>query len=147
MSAADCKPNKSLRTTIKVFLRTEEKKRETARNKEAQESVLATPVVDVPPTPVEAPAAAETKAEAPGPAETPVVEETPLPATTPGPEDDIKDASGDGQVDTAKEEQDVPHATIEVRCSINSVVYHNNLFLRRSQPIRNLSKLKVMAMV
>ena len=46
VSAADCKPNKSLRTTIKVFLRTEEKKREAFKSKE----VKATP----PETPVEA---------------------------------------------------------------------------------------------
>jgi len=34
LSAEDCKPHKSLRTTIKVFLRTEEKKRETNRPKD-----------------------------------------------------------------------------------------------------------------
>ena len=32
ISADDCKPNKSLRTTIKVFLRTAEKKREQAKD-------------------------------------------------------------------------------------------------------------------
>ena len=47
MSAEDCNPNKSLRTTIKVFLRTAEKKREALKAKEAKESE--------PPTPVEAP--------------------------------------------------------------------------------------------
>lgn len=31
ISTEDCKPNKSLRTTIRVYLRTEEKKREIAR--------------------------------------------------------------------------------------------------------------------
>ncbi|KAH8805689.1 hypothetical protein F5884DRAFT_800247 [Xylogone sp. PMI_703] len=34
VAAEDCKPHKSLRTTIKVFLRTEEKKRESQRQKE-----------------------------------------------------------------------------------------------------------------
>lgn len=34
LSAEDCNPNKSLRTTIKVFLRTAEKKREASRPKE-----------------------------------------------------------------------------------------------------------------
>ena len=34
LSVEDCKPNKALRTTIKVFLRTEEKKREQAREKQ-----------------------------------------------------------------------------------------------------------------
>lgn len=39
LSADDCTPNKSLRTTIKVFLRTAEKKREASKPKEPQESV------------------------------------------------------------------------------------------------------------
>lgn len=39
LSADDCTPNKSLRTTIKVFLRTAEKKREASRPKESQEPV------------------------------------------------------------------------------------------------------------
>lgn len=47
LSAEDCNPNKSLRTTIKVFLRTAEKKREASRAKEEKASE--------PPTPVEAP--------------------------------------------------------------------------------------------
>lgn len=41
MSAEDCNPNKSLRTTIKVFLRTAEKKREASRPKQP---VATTPV-------------------------------------------------------------------------------------------------------
>jgi hypothetical protein len=43
LSAEDCNPNKALRTTIKVFLRTAEKKREVTHAKES-----------APPTPVEA---------------------------------------------------------------------------------------------
>jgi hypothetical protein len=64
VAAEDCKPNKSLRTTIKVFLRTEEKKREAAKLKEAKETPPQTPieatpigvhpVPDYPETPVEA---------------------------------------------------------------------------------------------
>ncbi|KAK0630603.1 hypothetical protein B0T17DRAFT_460539, partial [Bombardia bombarda] len=42
LSADDCKPHKSLRTTIRVFLRTEEKKRESKAPKD--ESPAATPV-------------------------------------------------------------------------------------------------------
>lgn len=50
LSAEDCNPNKALRTTIKVFLRTAEKKREAQRAKEA------TPVTPVEPAkPVELP--------------------------------------------------------------------------------------------
>lgn len=44
LTAEDCNPNKSLRTTIRVFLRTEEKKRETSRPKETKDSTPATPV-------------------------------------------------------------------------------------------------------
>lgn len=43
LSADDCKPNKSLRTTIRVFIRTEEKKREALRPKESVEATPATP--------------------------------------------------------------------------------------------------------
>ena len=49
-----CKPNKALRTTIKVFLRTEEKKRETQKGKERAELVTHTPAT---PVAVEGPAA------------------------------------------------------------------------------------------
>jgi hypothetical protein len=44
LSAEDCNPNKSLRTTIRVFLRTAEKKREASRPKEDKVSEPATPV-------------------------------------------------------------------------------------------------------
>ncbi|UZP41349.1 hypothetical protein NXS19_009165 [Fusarium pseudograminearum] len=44
LSAEDCNPNKSLRTTIRVFLRTAEKKREASRPKEDKDSEPATPI-------------------------------------------------------------------------------------------------------
>ncbi|RDA85475.1 hypothetical protein CP532_0011 [Ophiocordyceps camponoti-leonardi (nom. inval.)] len=44
LAAEDCKPNKSLRTTIRVFLRTAEKKREANRAKEAKDAMPAAPV-------------------------------------------------------------------------------------------------------
>lgn len=44
LSAADCSPNKSLRTTIRVFLRTAEKKREASRSKESNDITPITPV-------------------------------------------------------------------------------------------------------
>lgn len=49
MSAEDCSPNKSLRTTIRVFLRTAEKKREASRSKEGKESEPATPIEAIKP--------------------------------------------------------------------------------------------------
>ena len=54
LSADDCKPHKALRTTIKVFLRTEEKKRESNRPKD----VATTPLTPVGPSPFSAPAPA-----------------------------------------------------------------------------------------
>lgn len=56
LSADDCTPNKSLRTTIKVFLRTAEKKREANRPKEIPER-------PAPETPVEAAQTAQPAAE------------------------------------------------------------------------------------
>lgn len=44
LGAEDCKPNKSLRTTIRVFIRTAEKKREANRPKEPKDSAPTTPV-------------------------------------------------------------------------------------------------------
>lgn len=52
MASEDCKPHKSLRTTIKVFLRTEEKKRVDAAAKQSKETPPATPA-DALPTPTE----------------------------------------------------------------------------------------------
>lgn len=43
LSAEDCAPNKTLRTTIKVFLRTAEKKRSDLKLKEAKEAALPPP--------------------------------------------------------------------------------------------------------
>ncbi len=58
VAAEDCKPNKSLRTTVKVFLRTAEKKREASRLKEEKSTPPATPVV-AEPAPAEVPAQVE----------------------------------------------------------------------------------------
>ncbi|PHH76964.1 hypothetical protein CDD82_3738 [Ophiocordyceps australis] len=44
LASEDCNPNKSLRTTIRVFLRTAEKKRESNRPKESNESAPVTPI-------------------------------------------------------------------------------------------------------
>jgi hypothetical protein len=54
LSADDCKPHKALRTTIKVFLRTEEKKRESNRPKDT----APTPITPVGPSPISATAPA-----------------------------------------------------------------------------------------
>jgi hypothetical protein len=105
VAAEDCKPNKSLRTTIKVFLRTEEKKREALRLKEEKNTPPDTPVLPEP-TPVE---------------QTPVVEETPIeqpitadvkPEVEPSVEPADETLHNAGQITQA--EQDIPQQSIEV---------------------------------
>ncbi|RDW59645.1 hypothetical protein BP6252_12732 [Coleophoma cylindrospora] len=63
VAAEDCKPHKSLRTTIKVFLRTEEKKREALRVKEAKNTPPDTPQEEVPPAEGEPPSELPTRIE------------------------------------------------------------------------------------
>lgn len=59
LSAEDCTPHKSLRTTVRVFLRTEEKKREASRPKDVTPAtpVEATPTPQLPTPEVPTPAA------------------------------------------------------------------------------------------
>ncbi|KAG6035249.1 hypothetical protein E4U19_005039 [Claviceps sp. Clav32 group G5] len=61
LSAEDCNPNKSLRTTIRVFLRTAEKKREASRPKQP---APATPVAEPKSTPAEPQPASDNDASA-----------------------------------------------------------------------------------
>ena len=49
----DCTPHKSLRTTIKVFLRTEEKKRGALLAKAAKKTPPEAPVEDAPPAQIQ----------------------------------------------------------------------------------------------
>jgi len=104
VSAEDCKPNKSLRTTIKVFLRTEEKKREAIRLKELKNSPPATPVDNVP-TPVEAPTTTEA---APAAAQT----EEPLSVVDQAVETPAQPENTEQFLET---QQDIPQPSIEVR--------------------------------
>ena len=52
----DCRPNKALRTTIKVFLKKKVMERETARKKEAMEKAIPTPATLATPLPDQTPA-------------------------------------------------------------------------------------------
>jgi hypothetical protein len=115
VSAEDCKPNKSLRTTIKVFLRTEEKKREAARLKEAKATPPETPLVVETPAPVNH-TLSELSKDAP-----PVEVKAEEPTTA----DQIEEAAANlADVDQASQ-QDIPQQSIEVRyicvlfCAIN----------------------------
>ncbi|KAG9237151.1 hypothetical protein BJ875DRAFT_533101 [Amylocarpus encephaloides] len=106
VSADDCKPNKALRTTIKIFLRTEEKKREALRAKEAKAWPPAA-ALEADPTPVEPTPTAEPVVEASQ--ETSAVAAVKEPA-----EDEVAaplSAVDDGNPDQAQE--DVPQQSIE----------------------------------
>lgn len=97
VSAEDCKPHKALRTTIKVFLRTEEKKREALRLKEIKE---ATPVPVEAPTPVDIPVQESEAAE---------VTANQSPSAEQVTSEIIQEAEQNTEA-----EKDVPHQSIEV---------------------------------
>lgn len=61
----DCRPNKALRTTIKVFLKKKVMERETARKKEAVEKVSATPATPATLLPDQTPAPQPPETSAP----------------------------------------------------------------------------------
>jgi hypothetical protein len=99
VAAEDCKPNKSLRTTIKVFLRTEEKKREALKLKEVKESPQsALPETVV--TPIEEPTLVDSVEDK---------QPSPVPAS-----DQVQDASRNVIETPHNAEQDVPQPSIEV---------------------------------
>lgn len=105
-----------MRTTIKVFLRTEEKKREASRAKELKDTPPITPIEA--PTPV-----VEIPAETPAstveePVETPA--EEPVEETTAAIEEKAEPLNGDEQNDPAslEEQQDIPQQSVEVNITI-----------------------------
>ena len=114
VAAADCKPNKSLRTTIKVFLRTEEKKREALRLKEQKNSPPITPPASedtaAPIEPI-----TEQRSKNVELTEDVKTEDTPAAQLdeTPAKFEDSEQPTGD--------QQDVPQPSIEVRpsCMVN----------------------------
>lgn len=112
LSADDCKPHKSLRTTIKVFLRTEEKKRESSRPKESKDSVPPTPVEPVAaakPTALQSPVVETSKDNPPAGAGAPEA-----PFTVEGPEkkpDEAAPTAQDGAVQEPPKVRPLPEVT------------------------------------
>ena len=107
VASEDCKPHKSLRTTIKVFLRTEEKKREALRLKEAKDTPPATPVE---PEPVAAP----TPVSPVPPVATDAITEV---KPEPSPSAEIAEAALSNPEENAQlqeAQQDIPQPSIEV---------------------------------
>jgi hypothetical protein len=118
VAAEDCKPNKSLRTTIKVFLRTEEKKREALRLKDLKNTPPDTPAT--PATPVDALATSTLLLES-APLLAPVVkDEAPqLPSVEPSTAGDQGEQVPATEPVTAElpteAQQDIPQPSIEVQ--------------------------------
>jgi hypothetical protein len=118
VAGSDSKPNKSLRTTIKVFLRTEEKKREALRLKEEKNTPPDTPLI-IEATPV-APAEPVAPSE-----ETPIASNdakdvadgkddvSQVPVTEEGPDATSSVLHSDIQ-QTEQAQQDIPQPSIEV---------------------------------
>ena len=105
-----------MRTTIKVFLRTEEKKREAIRLKEIKETTPAPPVeaVPVPEAPVPE-LAQETPAEAAIQGQSPAADEQSA-------SEIVQDAE-----DNTEAQKDVPHQSIEVSLMLNFQFDHANI--------------------
>ena len=106
-----CKPNKALRTTIKVFLRTEEKKRETLRGKDQIDLAPQTPVT--PATAVEVPGA--DGAPAVGVAKAGDSENIGSEKPTKTDHADVESAANIGVPGTADAQMDIPRPSVEVR--------------------------------
>ena len=120
----DCRPNKALRTTIKVFLKKKVMERETARKKEAVEKAFTTPATPATPLLDQTPA--------PQPSETPA----PDPTSAVADSTDVKQGSGDGsQAAQAQDDaglkteesaipteaqKDIPQESIEVKSLIHT---------------------------
>lgn len=116
VAAVDCKPNKSLRTTIKVFLRTEEKKREALRLKEVKDTPPATPstisqtgAISAAPPEVAPTPAPEVKAESVDPSVS-----TELSTAIEHPEDEQHAGGKNDSEALLSDQQDVPQPSIEV---------------------------------
>ncbi|RAL63651.1 hypothetical protein DID88_003694 [Monilinia fructigena] len=114
VASEDCKPHKSLRTTIKVFLRTEEKKRIDTLAKQSKETPPATPVENLP-NPIESNALA-------GPVEaTPKAQEETISANETKADTEsaeiVEENSNSTEIGTSEtaqaEEHDVPQPSIE----------------------------------
>lgn len=116
MASEDCKPHKSLRTTIKVFLRTEEKKRIDALAKQNKETPPDTPA-DALPTPIEPSTLAGPVDDTPNVQEdTTTANEVQIDSDSAQPVEENNASAETGASDIPQsEEHDVPQPSIEVR--------------------------------
>lgn len=119
VKAEDCRPNKALRTTIKVFLRKKGIERETARKKELVEKVAS-----IPATPAIPQLNAATSSQQPQEhIAHPTVAESSVDGT-PSAQDgshvpqssNVSNTPPAPQVSSAQEQMDIPRPSIEVSC-------------------------------
>ena len=115
----DCRPNKALRTTIKVFLKKKVMERETARKKETVEKVSATPAP--PATPL------TDQTSALQPTETPATDSLSAVVDSSGAKQGSRDVSQTSQIQDdagskteesavpTEAQKDIPQDSIEVR--------------------------------
>ena len=119
----DCRPNKALRTTIKVFLKKKVMERETAKKKEAVEKASATPAPPATPLPDQTPA--PRTSQTPAPPSTPAVTDVSNAkhgsrevSQTPQAQDDAGSKTEESVIPT-EAQQDIPQASIEVMLLIH----------------------------
>ena len=113
VKADDCRPNKALRTTIKVFLKKKVMEREQARKKEILEKAAATPVMSATPLLDETPAAQTPSTLAPAATEAvrdgnDAVQNSREPSQPPQVSENTPDTPTEAQ-------KDIPQLSIEVR--------------------------------
>ena len=115
----DCRPNKALRTTIKVFLKKKVMERETARKKEAMEKAIPTPATPATPLPDQttAPNLSETPAPPPVPA---IVDSSDAKqgfrdVSQPTEAQDNAGLKTEGSIIPTEAQKDIPQDSIEVK--------------------------------
>ena len=115
----DCRPNKALRTTIKVFLKKKVMERETAKKKEAVEKASATPAPAATPIPDQLPASQPSQTPAPPPTSA-VTDVSDAKhgsrdvSQNPQAQDDAGSKTKESVIPT-EAQQDIPQASIEVK--------------------------------
>lgn len=128
----DCTPYKGLRTTIKVFLRTEEKKRGALLAKAAKETPPDTPIEAAPSAAIPEVAQEQPTENVPVPSAILGQDDTPAPA--PEAESNIKEeipADKALAIIPSHDAQDIPHESIEVRLASVAKANHK---VKRSPP-------------
>lgn len=139
----DCRPNKALRTTIKVFLKKKVMERETARKKEAVEKATATPAPPATPLPDQTPAQQ--------PLETPAAPPTVVAVDSNDSKQDPRDVSQIPQAQNdaglkieesvipTEAQKDIPQESVEVRLLVH-IIEHSSLTLFSRLVLRYLDE-------